>query len=183
MKKFIDNLRLFVRRIIQVNMNAEKQELAVWNNLKKLHSDSDWKCGVYEKDKFVETHFEIANEKYAAFFYIISDLEFHCRVKIIENFPVEITSDIFILASHFNNLIKSGRVEVNVTDKFVAYNYNCDLLVPLIYNGEIHRRMLNHYNLAKDIYWAFDKLIVENEAPAIIISDLLKKIETKEDES
>jgi len=27
----------------------------------------------------------------------------------------------------------------------------------------------------KDIYWAFDKLISENEEPAVIISDLLNK--------
>jgi hypothetical protein len=43
--------------------------------------------------------------------------------------------------------------------------------------------MLLHYRLAKDMYWAFDKLVLENEAPAIIIADLLKKNEDKESQN
>jgi hypothetical protein len=33
--------------------------------------------------------------------------------------------------------------------------------------------MKRHYNTAKDIYSAFQRLINENESPAIIIADLL----------
>jgi hypothetical protein len=43
---------------------------------------------------------------------------------------------------------------------------------------------VRHYNTSKDIYWAFQKLVLENEIPALIIADLLKKNdEEKKDEN
>jgi hypothetical protein len=52
-----------------------------------------------------------------------------------------------------------------------------------MYRDEIHNRMLKHYELSKDMYWAFVKLVDENEEPAIIIADLIKKNETKESDN
>jgi hypothetical protein len=57
------------------------------------------------------------------------------------------------------------------------------LLIPLLYNGEIHGQLTRHYNTSKDIYSAFQRLVIEQEAPAIIIADLLKENETKDDET
>jgi len=42
--------------------------------------------------------------------------------------------------------------------------------------------LIKHYNTSKDIYSAFQRLIIEQEAPAIIIADLLKNYEEKDDE-
>jgi hypothetical protein len=183
MKLFFIKIELFLRRIIQLNQSAEKQDEAVWNGLKKLHKDSEWKSGVYEKDKYIETYFEIAEGISVAYFYMIYDREFHCRVKVVDNFPVEKTTEIFILASHFNNLILSGKVEVNVTEKYVEYHYKCEVIVPLLYRDELHSRMLKHYDLSKDMFWAFTKLVNENEEPALIIADLIHKNENKEGEN
>jgi hypothetical protein len=46
----------------------------------------------------------------------------------------------------------------------------------LLFNGEIYDQLICHYNASKDIYWAFQKLVEENEVPAIIIADLLRKM-------
>jgi hypothetical protein len=43
--------------------------------------------------------------------------------------------------------------------------------------------LIRHHNTSKDIYSAFQRLVIEQEAPAIIIADLLKDNDTKEDES
>ena len=59
--------------------------------MKELHADADWQSGIYEKEKYIETTFEISEGKIATFYYMIYDGRFHCRVRILENFPNEPT--------------------------------------------------------------------------------------------
>jgi hypothetical protein len=183
MKKTFKKIQLVLQRIINVNLSAEKQELIVWNSLKKLHRDAEWRSGVYEKEKYIESIFEISEGISGTFYYVIYDYMFHCRVKVLKKFPAELTTEIFVLASHFNNLITFGRVEIDVPDRFVEFHCNCEVVLPLIFRDELYNKMLLHCRLAKDMYWAFDKLVLENEAPAIIIADLLKKNEDKESQN
>jgi len=51
-----------------------------------------------------------------------------------------------------------------------------------LYSGELYDQLIRHQNISKDIYWAFEKLINENEAPAIIISDLINKNKERNNE-
>ena len=171
----MEKLKSYLKRIYRLTLSFEKQEKIVWEELKKLHTDAEWKSGFYEKEKFIESFFEISNEKGCIFYYMIYEGSFHCRVKILEDYPVDLTTDLFILAAHFNNLLNNGVVVVNVNSCYVEYHQKRDLLIPLLYSGEIHGQMKRHYNTAKDIYSAFQRLINENESPAIIIADLLNK--------
>ncbi len=170
-------IKYYLQRIYRLTLSKKKQEDIFWDLLKKLHSDADWKSGVYEKERYIETLFEISNEKGGIFYYMIYDNCFHCRVKILEDYPTELTTDLFILASHFNNLLNNGVVMVNVNGFYVEYWHKRDLLMPLLFNSDIYTQLIQHYNTSKDIYWAFQRLIIENEAPAIIIADLLKRNE------
>ena len=113
---------------------------------------------------------------------MIHEGSFHCRVKILEHYPSELTTDLFILAAHFNNLLNNGVVIVNVHNRYVEYHQKRDLLIPLLYTNETYGQLIRHYNTSKDIYSAFQRLVIEQEAPAIIIADLLKKNETKDGE-
>ena len=113
---------------------------------------------------------------------MIYDGSFHCRVKILEDYPNDLTTDLFILAAHFNNLLNNGVVIVNVQNHFVEYHQKRDLLIPLLYTNETYGQLMRHYNTSKDVYSAFQRLIIEQEAPAIIIADLLKENERKNDE-
>ena len=179
----MNKIKFYLQRIFRLTLSFKKQEELVWKELKKLHTDAEWKSGVYEKEKHIETIFEICKEKGAAFYYIISDGSFHCRVKILEDYPTELTTDLFILAAHFNNLLNNGVVTVNINSHYVEYHQKRDLLIPLLYNSEIHGQLTRHYTTSKDIYSAFQRLVIEQEAPAIIIADLLKVNRSKEDET
>ena len=88
----------------------------------------------YEKEKFIESFFEISNEKGCIFYYMIYEGSFHCRVKILEDYPVDFTTDLFILATHFNNLLNNGVVIVHVNSHYVEYHQKRDMLIPLLYN-------------------------------------------------
>ena len=177
MKKKIHELKLYLQRIYRLSIKINKHEEIVWNHLKKVHAENDWKSGIYEKEKFIETFFKTDNTKSFAFSYFIFDSGFHCMSKVIENFPTEITTDLFILASHFNNILNNGVVKVNVNNQCVEYHINSDLLINLLYPGEINRQIERHFSTSKDVFYAFQRLIVKQEAPAIIIADLLKSKE------
>ena len=179
----MNKIKFYLQRIYRLTLSFEKQEEIVWKELKKLHTDADWKHGLYEKEKYIETIFEIAKEQGCSFYYMIYDDSFHCRVKILEDYPTELITDLFILAAHFNNLLNSGVVIVNVNSHYVEYHQKRDLLIPLLYNGEIHSQLTRHYNTSKDIYSAFQRLVIEQEAPAIIIADLLKENKSKDNET
>lgn len=55
--------------------------------------------GVYENEKLIETRFTIAKEKAATFYYAIYESQFLCKVQVLDNFPSDLTTDVFILAS------------------------------------------------------------------------------------
>lgn len=179
----MNRIIFYLQKIYRLALSFEKQEELVWKKLKKLHADAEWTHGIYEKEKYIETIFEISEEQGVVFYYMIYDGSFHCRVKILASYPIDLTTDIFILAAHFNNLLNNGVVSVNVNSRYVEYHHKRDLLIPLLYNGEIHDQLTRHYKTSKEIYSAFQRLVIENEAPAIIIADLLKENEAKEDDT
>ena len=169
------NLRSFFERIYRLSLNYNKQEALVWEDLKKLHTDAEWRSGIYEKDKCIESVFEFSKEKTGTFFYMLYEGYYHCRVKILEDFPQELTTDFFILAAHFNNLLNNGVVIINVENQYVEYHTKREILIALLYTGEIYDMLIRHFKTSKDICWAFQRLVKENESPAIIIADLLKR--------
>lgn len=173
----MNKLSSYLKRIYRISVNAQKQEDIFWSDLKKLHDDLEWSHGVYEKDKFIEAIFEISDGQAGKFYFMVYDSCFHCRAKILEDFSIELTTDLFILAAHFNNLLHHGIVIVNVNSRYIDYHHKRDLLIPLLYNGEIKNQIARHFSAAKDIYSAFQRLVEEQEAPAIIIADLLNKNE------
>ena len=176
MKKF----RNYLKRVYKLTFKLKKQEDFVWSLLKKLHDDAQWNSGVYEKEKSIETVFSIEEDRGNLYNYLIFDGFFYCRTKIIEDYPVELTSEIFILATHFNNLFTYGVVKINVERRCVEYVYKRDVLVPLLYEAEIYNQLIIHFNSSKDVYASFKRLLVEQESPAIIIADLLAQKEKEE---
>ena len=181
--KSMKRLKAYLRRIYRLSVNYSKQGDLLWDDLKRLFAGSNWKYGIYENEKYIEAIFEIGNEKGQRFFYQINNGYFRCFVNVIENFPVELTTELFILATHFNNLLNNGVVIINIENHTVEYAIKRDILIPLLYTGELYNELLRHHKTSKDIYWAFQKLIDENEAPAIIIADLLKKIKAEEEQN
>lgn len=176
----MEELKFYFRTIYRLSRNHQKQEEIVWNNLKKMPDKMGGRCGVYEKDRYIETNLAFDDKTGCTFYYMIYDMAFHCRVRVLENFPTELTTDLFILAEHFNNILSDGVVKINVDDRCIEYHQKLNLLIPLLYDSAIYGQISRHYNVAKDIYSAFLRLVEEQEAPAIIIADLIRSIEEKD---
>ncbi len=178
------NVKLYLKKIYRISLSPQKQEKILWKDLKKYHANATWHSGIFEKEKYIHTSFEISEYIIRDYYYMLYDDCFSCSVRIIEDFPQELTTDLFVLATHFNNLLEKGTVIINVKQNCIEYNLNNNQLIPLLNTDEIDNQLLIHYKTSKEIYWAFQKMIDENEAPAIIIADLIKMINSdKESEA
>ena len=145
-----------------------------WKDLKRYHAQAEYSSGIFEKEKTIESNFGISKDTSATYYFQVDDGFFYCRVKVLQDFPSEFTPDVFILASHFNNLLNNGVVKVNTESRYVEYQVKRDILAPLLFTDEIHTQAFGHYRISKDVYGAFKRLIEEQESPAIIIADLLR---------
>jgi hypothetical protein len=167
------NSRTYLKQLYRLSASPSKRTELVWEDLKNFMSV--WKCGVYEQDKAIESGFFIdeSDQNSMRFSYWVNDENLSMQAIILENFSEELTLDLFVLATHFNNLLRRGVVTIDVNEQRVYYRQELGILNPLLYVGDIYWMHETVHNTAKDIYWAFQKLVEENEEPALIIADLL----------
>lgn len=165
-------LFLYFLQIVCLGLSKKRQQLLVWQTLKEFQTR--WSHGVYEDERYILTLLDIGNNKPAQFYYQVDDDGFFSRVKIIDKFSSDLTSDIFILATHFNNILNDGVVIVSAEEQYVEYRVATELLIVLLTKDEINLRIMRHFSTSKVIHSAYRKLLEEGEAPAIIIADLLR---------
>ena len=119
--QMMNNFGYRLRRIYRIAFDRRNPEQVFWNDLKKYHAEANFNSGIFEKEKSIESIFGIGEDRSETYYYQVYDGNFHCRVKVLRGFVPELTTDIFILASHFNNLLNSGVVAVNVESQYVEY--------------------------------------------------------------
>ena len=172
----------FLRRLYRL-CTIKNVSKHVWRDLVEYHDNSKWSFGKYEKEKRIECNFKINDTDNVDFEYSVDDRQFILKSTLLHQFDEEITDDVFILASHFNTLLNFGVVRVSVKYNFVSYEFSRDLLVYYLYSGEISRDTDYHFNIAKDCYWAFKKLVETGVEPVFIISELLKRNDEKNNQN
>jgi len=176
LKPMFAKVKRYLKTIYRLSLSPAKREAVVWRDLKKLFVALDLRHGVFESSRHIETGFIMDEDKGRMFFYRLRDGDFECFVRVIEYFPEELTSDIFILTTHFNNLLNYGLVTVNTNNRSVNFTMKEDALIPCLYPGHLHAMMDRHHDITRDLlYKAFQRLVHEVEAPTIIIADLLNE--------
>ncbi len=164
--------------------NVHNRVSAVWLALKKHYEQSGCNYGTYESMRFIETTYTI-NEKhqiYKKFQYHVdekSDL-LKSIVWISEGFDSDKVKNILILSSHLNTLMNAGLVRVDTKNCTISMEMAIPLLVPYLYENEISNLCGKHFNLSRDIVWAYNRLLICDDNPVFIISDLMKKVEKQQ---
>jgi hypothetical protein len=158
-------------------LNVDKRSEIVWLELIKLHKAKKWNFGQFDKEKYIQTFFNIEDNVTKKFIYQIHENKLEFQALVLNSFDEEITSDILILASHFNGLLQFGKVSVSVKHNYVEFTYSGDLLTYLLFTGEIYSDLDTHYKITKDCCWAFLNLIETGEDPVFVFSEFLKRIE------
>ncbi len=176
------NLIKTFQQLQRLRLSPSKKADKVWNDLKKFFNECDLNVGVHEKERYVQLYFAGENEDRLNFVHYVENEFVISRCTCIDAYPVELTTDIFILATHFNNLLGYGKVFIDVNRKSINYLVKRELIVPLLNPESINTIINSHYYTSNDIYFAYNRLIYEGEAPAIIIADLLKQSNNNSDE-
>jgi hypothetical protein len=165
------------RRVYRVLLPENKYEEIVWKHLKEIHTLTEWNYKIHEKEKFIENIFKVNESLVAKFFYILVDGMFHCRVVVMEYLDPDQATDIFVLASHFNNLLNDGVVVVNVNQGYVEYHTKRDYLIGVINPIDIYNQMTRHHTASIDIFEAFKILKNDKTEPAFIMADIMSRHE------
>ena len=136
---------ILIRRIWAKEL---KQVEFVWEDLKKFHKNAPWTVGLYENEKRIETLFPISTEKNQVFHYQINERCYSCRVMIWEHYPIEQTSELFVLAQHFNNILRQGKVIVDVYHNLIEYRITTDIKLSLLDNDLFEIQMQHHFHFS-----------------------------------
>lgn len=158
-----------------------EQKEFVWNELNRLHKENNWRCGVFETEQFVDTFFQIAENQDATYRYKIDKGELHFNVGVLYAFQTESTTDLFVLAAHFNNLLNFGKVMVDVHQQNVYFSYQNELSLYAVYPEKMSHHISRHFQISALVYEAFHRYLMEREDPAVIIGELLNKQEKREE--
>ena len=158
----------------------EHIEKTVWNDLLKLNKSKGWKYGVFETEKYIETVFPIQENIPRYYYQMIYENQLNFRVILIEDFPVELTTDLFVLTTHFNNALSHGSIIVNVNDRSVIYSIKNELDLYATFPDKIDRDLSNHYYISQDLFWGFDKYLNDRDDPAFIFADFMEMIQERD---
>ena len=174
----------YLKAAFKLSLNHNRQEELVWNDLKEYHKTQNYNSGVFEKDRTIESIFPITETKSLKFIYYTQSGKLYFASLISNKYDPDIASEIFILATHFNNIFREGSVVVYPNDLCVQFQMKTSYVANIVYPADKHRYTKLHYDSSIDVFWAFDKLVTDREDPAIIIADLLRmKEELKENKS
>lgn len=166
--------------MVRSTYSLERAEQVVWEDLKNYHKNAEWRSGVYESDKLIRTYFEIENGETGEFYYSVNDKFYYSRARILVEYDTDLTNDIFVLASHFNNLLSHGRVVINPESRIVEYQIKRSVLIPLLYPIEIEEQLYRHFAASEDVRYGFQRLIKTRENPSFIIAEVLEKNQPKD---
>jgi hypothetical protein len=170
--KFIETIRKIYRLL-----NVKNLSEVVWHELIKFHKEEGWNYGQFDKNKYIQTIFTIEEDKGVTFKYVVGNDKLEFQSTILDNFDEDRTTDILVLASHFNGLLNFGKVSVSTKFNYVELIHSGDLVTYMLFPGEIQSDHRTHYNITEDCYWAFSNLLETGEDPVFVISELLRRKE------
>ena len=176
-KKTYKKIVLFLELQFYAMRGEKHHEQIVWKLLKKELKIVPFKHEVNESEKTVYTKFHLAPNILGRFWYMMFYDRLFFRAIIVPNYPVEQTTNIFILAQHFNNQVNHGSVVVDVPLNYIEFRTTYHFPEIIFTKNAIEKHIHYHYNISCDIYWAFNKMLTENEEPAYIIAELIAKRE------
>ena len=175
--KFISSKIKFLFRRIYRLLTISKSSQYVWKDLVRYHKRSGWRYGQFDNEKSIECGFKVDDINSVDFNYTVSSGRLLFSSTILQNFDEGLTNDILVLASHFNGLLNFGTVKVSVKYNYVEFFYSRDLLTYSLYPGEINSDTDTHFELTKDVFWAFNNMIVTGDDPVFVFSELMRNKE------
>ena len=172
--KFMRKIRQWFKNSKIVNLDVKNQEIALWEKLKAFLEFKKYRFGAFEREKTCEVQLEIIESYFKTYYYSIDENELHLRVQLVEEYPVEQATDIFVLASHLNNILRVGKVKINVKYNYVEYHISKNNLLFLLDEKQLVAFISSHYSVSQTLFFAYYQLINQGIPPVEIISEIMK---------
>jgi hypothetical protein len=172
--KFMKKIRQWFKNSKIVNLDVKNQEIELWEKLKAFLEFKKYRFGAFEREKTCEVQLEIIESYFKTYYYSIDENELHLRVQLLEEYPVEQATDIFVLASHLNNILRVGKVKINVKYNYVEYHISKNNLLFLLEEKELVAFISSHYSVSQTLFFAYYQLINQGIPPVEIISEIMK---------
>lgn len=174
MKRFFNSIYQWFYKAYWINCSQKKQTAHIWKRLKQWFVKEEIRFGIYEREQLLSMRMDLLDNTVVDFQYIVNEQGLLCSSYVFESYDDRDTTNLFILATHFNSLLRTGKVVINPEAQTVRYTFQCNLAA-LIANPYMMRSVImEHYDVTKDVCWAIEKLVTEHEEPSIIIADLLR---------
>lgn len=186
-KLYVPNFRNIINDVIKrikkcyrVNLNQEKRKKMLWKDLIKLHKNENWNYRIHDNTWCMESLIQNNKNQINRYFYSIYKDKFYSQVKVIYDFPEDLTTNLFILATHINNILNEGIIHINIENKYIEYSKSENIIVPLIHQQALKNQIILHYSASQKIQWAFEELINRNEEPVLIFAELMNLLDQED---
>lgn len=171
----MQKLSYYLQRVFRLLVKPSNRKSIVWKDLKSTYLNLGWEHSLDENRKLIEASFIFIEQYQGIFIYQFEDDQVLYRGLIFEEFPDDMMSDLFILATHLNNVLTIGMVTINMRDHFVEFVLKEPFVKPFLFPEDIDSTIIEHLRMMDDIIFpSFYRLIYEKESPAIIIADALR---------
>lgn len=171
----MQKIRHYFLRVYRLLIHPSKRKTIVWEDLKNTYSALNWDHTVNEDKKGIEAGLIFKDKYQGIFIYQFEDNQILYRGLIFEEFPDDMISDLFILATHLNNVLTIGMVTINMRDHFVEFVLKEPIVKPFLFPEDIDSTIVEHLRIMDDIIFPFFyRLIYEKESPEIIIDEALR---------
>ena len=173
----MEKIKLFWRRIVAVPAlfsSEEKQLRMFWKMLKAHMTRAQYKFGAYETEKTLRARFQTEGDYTTEIDYYLDKNRIYLNCEFTGYDDEADVGNIFILAQHFNNVIRhDGIVHVDTRTQTCSLHFDVDFRPYLFRQADLDDLIGRHFVILMDVQNSFYRLLVEGEEPAIIFADLI----------
>jgi hypothetical protein len=176
-------IKKIFRNTYRLMLSDKGQQNCIWSDVKKFYKKNNWKYSIIEQPDVhvVQVVFQVEDKVFIEFETILNDNDLTVRTLLPWNYDEDMASDVFIMATHLNNLFRYTKINVLPESREVGIQVTAFQAMALV-NTSTAQHLLNMvYETAEDVNWAYHRLLETREAPALIFAEFLEHLNAKEE--
>ena len=178
-------IKKFLRNTYRLMLSDKGQQNCIWSDVKKLYKENNWKYSIIEQPdvRVVQVVFQVADKVFFEFETILNENDLTVRTLMPWNYDEDMAQEVFIMATHLNNLFRYTKINVLPESREVGIQVIAFQAMALV-NTSTAQQLLNMvYETAEDVNWAYRRLLETREPPALIFAEFLEHLNAKEEKS
>lgn len=171
-----DSVKRLRREIRNMKLMRKREAMveAVWKQLIALFDENKWNYTRNDRKKHLNLNFNVSDGVVHMFRFDFEGPFLRMYTLVLDQFDESQSTDVMILASHFNTWMRYGKMSANISHGLVEIRHEL-MLAEVILNPHCIRFFMDQQaNLFKDSHEAFAKMLETGEDPVFIIAEILE---------